>query len=167
MINILVKKLAAFILDSEIEVRFWEMKRWGFWPGQQFKKPFPIGLVLPIIVTVLSYGYIYWLGSLIFDVKGKVYRAAKRYGLYKFSEVTEWHIGWIAAWGVIANLFFAIVGYIFGFPEFARLNIYFAFFNLIPFSSLDGNKIFFGSVTMWALLAILTLIGVGYAFLLV
>ncbi|MFH1326586.1 MAG: hypothetical protein ABIH59_00475 [archaeon] len=167
IINILAKKIASFILDSEIEVKLWEIKRYGFKPTSKLKKPFPIGAILPIIITTLSFGYVYWMASLIFDVKAKVYRAAKRWGLYTFSEMTEWHIGLIAAWGIVANLVFALIGYLIGFSDFARLNIYFAFFNLLPLGELDGNKIFFGSIILWSFLASLVLIGVGYAFLLV
>ena len=81
--------------------------------------------------------------------------------------MTEYHIGVIAGWGILANLFFALIGYLIGFTEFARLNIYFAFFNIIPLSNLDGNKIFFGSFIFWSFLAILTIIGLGYAFFLI
>jgi Zn-dependent protease len=54
-----------------------------------------------------------------------------------------------------------------GFSEFSRLSIYFAFFNMIPISDLDGNKIFFGSLILWSFLAALVLIGLGYVFFLV
>jgi len=165
--NITAKKITASYLDSEIEIKLWHIKRYGFKPKKHFKKPFPIGAFLPIILSVLSLGYVKWLASLVFDVKPKIYRAAKRHGLYSFSEMTEYHIGLIAAAGIFANLFFAVIGYLFGFPYFARLNIYFAFFNMIPISDLDGNKIFFGNLIIWSFLAIITLIGVAYCILLI
>lgn len=166
-VNILAKKFAAFMLESEIEIRLWEIRQWGFKPHKHFKKPIPAGIIFPLAVAFLSIGYIYWLASLVFDINSKAYRAAKRWGLYTFSEVTEYHIGWIAAWGVIANLLFAIIGYFAGFMEFAKLNIFFALFNMIPFSNLDGNKIYFGNVVLWSFLAILTLIGLGYVIFLI
>ena len=81
--------------------------------------------------------------------------------------MTEEHIGLIAASGIFANLFLGIIGYLIGFPLFAKLSIWFAFFNMIPISNLDGNKIFFGNLVLWSFLAIITLIGLGYTFLLV
>ena len=108
-----------------------------------------------------------WLASLAFEIKPKVYRAAKRHGLYSFSEVTEFQIGLIAAAGVLINLIFAVVGYLAGFPMFAKLNVWLAFFNMIPLSNLDGNKIFFGSLVIWSFLASVVLIGVAYVFLLI
>jgi len=163
-INILAKKVAAFYLDSEIEIKLWEVERYGFKPGRHFKRPFPAGVMIPIIVGGLTLGYMQWLASLVFDVKAKTYRAAKRHGLYSFSEMTEFHIGIIAASGILANLIFAVIGYLIGFNDFSRINIYYAFFNLIPLSDLDGNKIFFGSILMWSFLSGLALIGLALAF---
>ena len=167
MANVLAKKVSSFYLDSEIEIKLWEIKRYGFKPSKYFKRPFPAGAFIPIITSVLSFGYFIWLTGLVFEVKAKIYRAAKRFGLYSFSEMTEYHIGLIAAAGVLTNLFLAGIGYLINLDEFAKLNIYYAFFNLIPLSNLDGNKIFFGSIVLWSFLVALALIGLGYVFLVV
>ncbi len=167
IVNVLAKKIASFFLDSEIEIKLWKIRRFGFKPNAYFKKEFPAGAVFPVIVAIVSLGYLYWMACLVFDVKTKVYRAAKRWGLYSFSEITESHIGLIAFWGILANVVFAVIGYLIGFPDFARFNIYYAAFNMLPFSDLDGNKIFFGNLILWSFLAALVLIGLGYAFLLV
>jgi len=155
--------VSAFYLESEIEIKLWEMKRWGYKKHHQFKKTVPVGVIFPILLTVLTYGFTTWFATLTFDVKKKIYKAARRWGLYTFSEITEYHTGLIAAWGILANLLFAIIGYLIGLPEFARLNIYVAVFGLIPFSDLDGNKIFFGSLVLWSFLATISLIALGYA----
>ncbi len=153
LVNILAKKIAGFYFGSSIESRIWEVERFGFKPHHHFRKPLPAGLLFPIIFSVLSFGYVVWMAPLVFDIKAKVYKAARRYGIYTFSEISEWHIGLIAVAGIVANLFFAIIGYLIGFEDFARLNVYFAFFNMLPFSDLDGNKILFGSETLWSFLA--------------
>ena len=159
IINIVAKKIMAFYLDSEIEIKLWEIKTYWFNPGKYFKKPFPAGVFLPIIVTALSFGYLIWMGCLIFDIKPKIYKAAKRHGLYKFSEITEFQTGLIASAGIFASLIFAIIGYFLNFPEFAKINIYYAFFNILPVSDLDGNKIFFGNLVLWSFLASIVLLG--------
>lgn len=166
-ITTLTKELTAFYLDSEIETKFWEIKQYGFSPSKKFNKPFPAGIFLPVIISAITIGNIYWLACLVFEVKPRIYRAAKRYGLYTFSEMTEYHIGLIAASGIFMSFILAIVGYLIGLPEMSRLSIYYAFFNMIPISNLDGNKVFFGSFVMWSFLAILTLIGMGYALFLI
>jgi hypothetical protein len=167
IINIFAKKIMSYQLDSEIKVKLWEIRQWGYKKHNHFKRYFPMGIFLPIIISIISLGYIIWAAVLTFDVKPKKYRAAKRYGLYSFSEITEYHLGLIAASGIVANLLFAILGYLIGFPEFARLNIYYAFFNMIPISNLDGNKIFFGSLVLWSFLAVMVLIALAYAIFLI
>ena len=185
IINVLAKKVIGFYLDTETKIELWNIKRVGLsyflkiipfpspHPSRKLKKPFPAGIFLPIITTAFSFGYLNWMASLVFDVEPKIYKAAKRHGLYTFSEIAESHIGLIAAAGIFANLFFAVIGYFIGFPDFTRLSIYYAFFNLIPLSDLDGNKIYFGSSTffgfplMWSFLTIITLIGIGYAWFLI
>jgi len=167
LINTLAKKTASFYLDSEIEVDIWKIQRYGFKASEYFKRPFLAGIFVPIIFAVLSIGRVFWMASLVFEVKPKTYRAAKRFGLYSYSEMTEAHIGYIAAAGILANLFFAFIGYLLGFSDFARLSIYYTFFNMIPISDLDGNKVFFGNIILWSFLAALVLIGLGYAFFLV
>jgi hypothetical protein len=172
LVNILVKKTAAYLLESEIEIKLWEIKRFGFRTDQYWKKSFPLGAFMPLISKIVLFplnGFV-WMASLVFDVKAKVYHAAKRHGIYSFSEMTEEHIGRIAAAGIFANLILAILFYFIGGDFgilFAKLNIWFVFFNMIPISDLDGNKIFFGNLVLWSFLAIVTLIGLGYTFLLV
>jgi len=167
LINVLAKKITSFYLDSEIDIRTWQVKRYGFKAHEYLKRPFQAGIFLPIITSLITLGNFVWIGSLVFDVKPEIHRAAKRHGLYSYSEMTEEHIGWIAAAGIAANLIFAVAGYLIGFSELARISIYFAFFNMLPLSDLDGNKIFFGSRILWSFLAALVLIGVGYALLLI
>jgi Zn-dependent protease len=167
LINSLAKKIASFYLDSEINIRTWQVRRYGFRAHDYFKRPFQAGLFFPIITSLITLGHFVWMACLVFDVKPKIHRAAKRHGLYSYSEMTEEHIGWIAAAGIAANLVFAVVGYLIGFSELAKMNIYFALFNILPLSDLDGNKIFFGSKILWSFLAALVLIGIGYVFLLI
>jgi len=174
--NTIAKKISAYNFEAKIESKIWEIYRYGLLgvlsksyfsvhPSKNFKNPKPIGVFLPVITSVISFGYFVWLASLVFDVKPKSYRASKRHGLYSFSEMTEDHIGYIASFGILANLLLAILGYFLGFELFAKLNIYYAFFNILPLSDLDGNKIFFGNIVLWSFLATLTLIGLGWAFL--
>jgi Zn-dependent protease len=172
LVNVLVKKMAAYLLESEIEIKIWEIRRFGFKTNQYWKKPFPLGAFAPLISRVILFplnGFV-WMASLVFDVKAKAYHTAKRHGIYSFSEMTEEHIGKIAATGIFANLILAVIFYFAGGDFgtlFAKLNIWFVFFNMIPISDLDGNKIFFGNLVLWSFLAIVTLIGLGYTFLLV
>jgi Zn-dependent protease len=166
-VNILAKKIAAYYLDSKIQIKLWEMQKFGFRKHHYLEKPFPIGLLLALLTSAISFGNFIWITPLTFEVEPEVYRASKRHGLYSFSEMTESHIGLIAAAGIFANLVFVFIGYLLGEDLFTKLNIMFAFFNMIPLSNLDGNKIFFGNITLWSFLAALTLIAIGYLVFLV
>ncbi len=167
LINIFAKKIRAYYLETEIEHVSWTVQRFGFKPHQKFPKPIQAGMILPLFLWALTQGAFVWMAALVFDIKGKVYRAAKRHGLYKFSEISEEEIGNIAATGVLANLFIAFLAYLLGFPLFAKFNIYYAVFNIIPLSDLDGNKIFFAKFEFWCAIAAITLIALLYAVLLI
>lgn len=162
-VNVVAKKVTSFYLDSEVEIKLWEIERYWFKSHHRFNKAIPAGVIFPILLKVLSFGYLNWLAATSFDVKPKTYRAAKRFGLYSFSEVSEFHLGIIAAAGIIANLFFAIIAYLINIPDFSRISVFYAFFNMLPISDLDGNKLFFGSLLLWAFLASLVVIGMFFA----
>ncbi|HPD81481.1 MAG TPA: hypothetical protein PK357_00075 [Candidatus Pacearchaeota archaeon] len=172
LINSLVKKIVAYFFESEIEIDIWSFKKWGYKRGQSFKKGFPAGAFFPLLSKIILFplaGFV-WMASLVFEVKAKVYHAAKRHGMYSFSEMTEWQVGIIAASGIFVNLVLAVIFYFVGGEFgmiFAKFNIWFAFFNMIPISNLDGNKVFFGNYVLWSFLAIITLIGLAYTFFLV
>lgn len=163
--NIFAKKIMAFQLDSEIEMQIWETGKHTLFPRRKRSRSFPSGIILPIITKIIFFPFtaFFWMAAFVFDVHPRIFRGAKRHGLYTFSEITEYHIGIIAASGIIINIIFSIIGYLLGFPLFSRLNIYYAFFNMLPISELDGNKIFFGSKIMWSFIASLILIGMLFA----
>lgn len=169
-VNTLVKKIAGHYFESDVKINIWEVKRYGWRPGNTFRKGLAAGIILPIFLKLITLGKFNWLACITFDVDAKVSRAAKRHDIYTFSELSEYHLGIIAAWGIFANIFLAIVAYLVGFPSemnFVKLSIYYAFFNLIPLSDLDGNKIFFGSTILWAFLASIVLLGLLFSFFII
>lgn len=169
ILNISAKKITSFYLDSKIEINIWNFQRYGFKPSRKLKRSFPMGAFLPIVSKIFLFPLqnFVWMASLVFEIKPKIYRSAKRHGFYSFSEMTENHIGIIAATGIFINLLAATISYIIGYEEFAKLNLYFVFFNMFPISDLDGNKIFFGNRILWIFLAIVTLLFLASSFLLV
>lgn len=154
-VNLLGKKVSSYYLDTETEVSLWEFKRYGYKKHYHFSKPLLAGIFVPLLVKFFSVGLLNWMACLTFEVKGKIYRAARRHGIYSFSEVTEREIGLIAIFGILFNLLFALIGYLLGVPLLAKLNLVYAFYNMIPISNLDGSKIFFGMKNVWVFLATL------------
>ena len=165
ILNILAKKVVAYFLDSEIETSIWEFGRLPFVRDKAQKKSLPMGALLPLLskIILFPFRYFIWMGSLVFEVKPRVYRSAKRFGLYTFSDVTEYHLGVIAAAGIVINLALSVIGYLLGYTALARLSLYYAFFNILPLGELDGNKIFYGNMVLWSVLASLVLIGMLFA----
>ncbi|MCK5603925.1 hypothetical protein KAR91_18705 [Candidatus Pacearchaeota archaeon] len=167
LINSLAKKIAAYFFDSDLKIRLWEVKRWGYKPGHYFRAPLSAGIMMPLITSFVSLGYFVWLTPLVFDAEPGKHRVAKRHGSKTFYYMNESHIGLIAAFGLLANIFFAYIGNLVGFPEFASLSLFFIMFNILPLSDLDGTKIFFGSKVLWFIMLVISLIGflVGLALL--
>lgn len=154
-LNILVKKSVGYFFETKVTTKFWSWYNFGFRKDSHFKRPVPM-LWLPLILSLISRGFFWWFSILEFDVEAKTERVSRRHGLYRFTEVTELHIGLIALWGIITNLVIAIIAYLIGFELFAKLSIYYAAWNLIPLSSWDGAKILFAGRAMWIISAAIT-----------
>ncbi len=161
--SIFAKKLAAYYFEASADFKIWQLQRFGFKPNQKLKKPIPAGIIIPFVISFLSAGYALWLAVLEFDIRVHPSRASKRHEHYKFSNMTDIHLAFITGAGVITCLILSILAYLGNFPEITKLAIYYAVWNLIPISNLDGSKIFFGSRILWYILAIVTGIFLAYA----
>tara|TARA_Y100000034_G_scaffold49130_1_gene60734 strand:- start:231 stop:863 length:633 start_codon:yes stop_codon:yes gene_type:complete len=163
VLNVLAKKISAYYFEAKAKTKFWGWYQYGFASRSHFKKPLPM-LWLPIVLSFFTKGILnFWFGILEFDIKPKTERVSRRHGLYRFSEMTDWHIALIATAGIIINLIAAAIGYFAGFETFAKLSIWFAAWSLIPLSSLDGSKIFFGSKALWFTMLVIVGIFLGYS----
>ncbi len=166
--NILGKKIMASRLDADVEHEIWSMQRYGFSVSSKLDKGIPVGVIFPLFVSVISLGTVNMMACLTYETKALKRRAAKRFGPFSFTEMTDYHNALVGASGIIASLFVAFVCYFI--PEasvLGRMATFYAFWNMIPFSKLDGTQIYFGSRVLWAMLAVITLIFTMYALLLV
>lgn len=159
LVNVLTKKVVAYAVDSEVEIKTWMWQRYGIYERSYLKKSIPLGFLLPLLLSLITLGYVKFLAFLEYDVYASKARASKRIGTVRFSELTESHIGAVGGFGILANLVLAVVAYFLGVGELARLSIYYAFANVLPVSRLDGVKIFFGSRVAWFVLAVLSVLG--------
>jgi len=160
-VHVLTQKIVAYKFGADLEYDLWNIRRYWFYKQSYFKKPFPAWLVIPLFLSIISAGLIKWFGTLTFEAYPNTRRIKKRW-----YEITEWEFALIAVSGIFANLVLAIISQFFGWNEFAVLNILFAFFNALPFSQLDGTKVFFGSRLLWIfsvvlIVAMLILIGIS------
>jgi hypothetical protein len=156
-VNILAKKFAAYDFELNVETKFWSIYHYGLKQGAHFVKPVYM-IWLPILLSLISRGLLFWMPILEFDITALPERVSRRHGLYRFAQATEWHIALIIMWGIISSLALAIIGYFLGFNLFSRLCVYYAIWNIIPISGLDGSKLFFGSRHLWVAVAIVVII---------
>lgn len=166
--NIIGKKIMASRLDADIEHEIWRMQRYGFSVSSKLEKSVPFGVILPLFISVISLGTVNMMTLLTYETRALKRRAAKRFGPFSFTEMTDYHNSLVGAAGIIATLFIAFVCYFIpGASVLGRMATFYAFWNMIPFSKLDGTQIYFGSRVVWAMLAVVTLIFTMYALLLV
>lgn len=172
-VNVIAKKLMAYAFDADANIKLWSIYQFGFPKASHFRKPIPM-IWLPLFLGFISRGFIKWFPILEFDIQPRVEKASRRYGLWRFSEMNDADIAKIAVAGIFANLIIAIIAYLIAgsfsslnLEQFARWNIYFAFWSLIPISSLDGSKILFGSKGLWVTTLVITSIFLGYALLVI
>lgn len=152
-INTFAKKFFAYKLETNVTLGFWSTYYYGFSKKSHFKSPLTMAW-LPLLGSLITLGNIVWMPIIEFDVEARPERISRRHGLYRFTEVTEWHIALIAAAGIFSTIFFGIIGYFMGFETFARLSIFYAAWSIVPLGKLDGTKIFFGSRNLWFTLLI-------------
>ena len=160
-LSVLAKKITAYLLDADVEHELWEMKNFGFSKDFQLKKPIPAGIIFPLVITIFSLGSAKFLPLLTYETRALKHRAAKRFGFYSFTEMTDWHNAIIGASGIIVVLILSIITYLspLSYLEyFSKIAVYYAFWNLLPISKLDGTQIFFGSRILWSVLAAITLV---------
>lgn len=167
IVNIGAKKIMAYSLDAGIEHELWTMERFGLKAHYHVKKYMPegvpTGIILPLLISFFSLGMAKLPAFLTYETKALTHRAAKRFGIRSWSEMTDWHNGIIGAAGIIAVLALSFISYFPGYEYLAKLAAYYAFANMIPISKLDGTQIFFGSRVLYSVLAALTLIFFAYA----
>ena len=161
------KKAAARLLDCDVEHEFWMISRDGIKPGYHFKREVPAGIIFPLFFSLFSLGILKFCAFLTYEARALKRRAAKRFGVFSYSSLTEWHNGLIGAAGVIGVLALATIAYFlpYDLQYFSKLGVFYAFSNMLPFGKLDGSQILFGSKTLYTSLAVLTLIFLGYALL--
>ena len=164
-IHVFSKKLMAFMLDSDVTHEIWSWSRYGLVPHHYLKTPIPLGIIFPLIISLFTLGLFKFPTILTYEARALKAKAAKRFGFYSFSAVTEWENGLIGAAGIVSLLILSMVLYFLpsNFEYFAKITIFYALFNLVPISKLDGTQIFFGSRVLWISISIIALVFTFFA----
>ena len=160
IVSILAKKLAARAIDAKSEIKIWQFKRYWITTRSEFKKPVPMGVILPILLSFISLGFIKFLAFFQTELEAMPSRVAKKYGLRRYSDIMEWDGSLVVFYSTLALLILAVIcSFItsksFSFFELAKYSLYYSIYNIIPFSSLDGVKLFMGSKPLYVFTLIL------------
>jgi Zn-dependent protease len=156
LLNVSSKKLIASLLNIEVKHELWTMQRFGFAKSQKLKVAIPAGIIFPLFITLMTQGITKFGAFLTYETNVSRTKVFKQVGPYRYGTITDWENGLIGATGICAVLILGTLAYLFPIAEFeylAKLSIFYAFVNLIPFSKLDGTQIYFGSKTIWKILA--------------
>lgn len=141
---VFAKKLVAQKIDVDIEHKIFGLQRYWFYKKAYFKKPLPIGAILPLILTAVSGGLIKMFTLLQFDSTALVSKASKGGGgpNVRTAEINEADLGLIAFWGTIVILAVSLIANFFTqTADLAKYALYYSIWNIIPFGQLDGMKL--------------------------
>lgn len=152
------KKMAARSLDADVEHDLWYASRYGFKPGRHLARQAPLGIIVPLVVSVFSLGAAKCMTLLTYQTSALKRRAARRFGFYSFTEMTDWHNALVGAAGIIGVLLLAIISYMGAIDGLPSMAIYYAFWNMVPWSKLDGAQIAMGSRVLYTALALVTIV---------
>ena len=165
-VHVVIKKMGASLFDANVEHRIWHVYRYGIKPHWHFKREVPFGLIFPILFSAITLGIFKVMTLLTYETRALKHRAAKRFGFYSYTSMTDWHNGLIGAFSIVAVLLVSLVGYLAGFEFLTKMAAYYAFWNMFPVSNLDGTQIFFGSRVLWFTLGFISLLFALFALLL-
>tara|TARA_Y100000310_G_scaffold340120_2_gene434863 strand:- start:234 stop:872 length:639 start_codon:yes stop_codon:yes gene_type:complete len=167
-VNIFSKKFMAHQLDSNVEHKIWHFQRFGLKPNRKLKKPIRAGAIFPLFFTIISLGIIKVMTIMTYKTKALKRRAARRFGTFSFTEMTDFHNALVGAAGIVSLLFLSFLAYFIpGSGALSKLTAYYVFWNMLPFSNFDGMQIFIGSRVLWSTLEIIAVIFTSYALFLV
>jgi len=148
-----IKKSYANTYGASSEHKIWNMQRIGIRAKQRLKYKIPIGIILPILITIFSLGHLYFPITSESSISSS---KTKRIGR-KWIHLPEWEEAKISLMGPFASLFlvfiFKFFSYItpFSFSSIIFVNSLLAVFYMLPFPKIEGGKVFFGSKTYFIL----------------
>lgn len=161
--NIIFKKIAAKQMHIDVEHEIWKWRRYGLNRTQTFENPVSIGVIFPILISILSLGIVKVPLLLTFESCALSSKAFKKTKGIRYAGITDIENGIIASWGTIAVIVLSILAYIFGLEQLFKMGIYYSFFNLLPFSRLDGVQLLAGAKLRWTILFIITCLMTAFA----
>ena len=141
--SVCVKKFVAYKLDIEIEHKILGLKRYGFYKRSYLKKPAPIGLFLPLLISLATSGHTKIFTLLQFNSEALPSKAVKKRGgpNMRIKDITESDLGLISFCGLAIVIIIALVSNYLNIALLAKYAVYYAIANILPLFQLDGLKL--------------------------
>ena len=159
----LIVKWFASRHDSRSEYETWNIHQ--VWFDKRLKRGIPFGIFLSLVLAFVSLGKFFFTAVGVHKFKENKNARVGR----KFQNLSYYEEAQIASMSILSSLFLAVIGLLLGnlfslnVGTFVGINFYIALFNMLPFSDLDGSKVFFGSLLTYIFLLVFIVI----AFLLI
>src|SRR3989344_36120 len=138
-------KLTANKFNSKAEYHIWLIERFWFRMKDAIKPGIPFGIIFSLIGAFVSKGKFFFTAIGVHDIKQNL---AARAGNKKLL-LGDLQESLIVLTGIYVSIILIYLGFIFDIEWLAAINFFLALYNLIPFSNLDGAKVFFGSFLLW------------------
>ena len=148
-------KLIAKKYYAHSTFRIWGLKRFWFTKNSKIEnfnffgkrfKTIKTGIIIPLLFSLISNGFFRFAtvgSSEITEIERK--RIGKKY-----KHLTEFELGKIHLVGPLTILLMALILHQFpGFDKIVTISYTVALFSMLPFSGLDGAKVFFGSLPLY------------------
>jgi Zn-dependent protease len=161
--SIIPKYMTAHYIDAELKFKAWGIQRFWISTWAHFKKPVPVGIIFPLLLGFLSGGFFKLMTFIQFNATASPRKTVKKYGIRRFAGIMEWDDAMISFYGFIGLLLLSLVAHFIASPvspfkDLAKYSLIYAACNLIPFSQLDGSRLFYGSKPLYVFTLLLTLI---------
>lgn len=148
-------KLIARKFELNSRFTLWSIKRFWFTKSAKFKetkvfginlKSIKMGVIIPLLFAFLTNGVIKFAAIGTSETSPKKGRNVGR----EYKHISEYEEALIHLVGPLACLLLALIFKQFpGFDKLVEISYTLALFSIIPFSGLDGSKIFFGSLPLY------------------
>jgi len=157
LVSVFAKKIMGYIVEVNVKSEIWDFRRYWLLEYHKLPKPMPIGILLPLLLYIFSYGTFKWLGVLQTEFQAKATKKIRKRKGWSFPELRELDVALICFAGILSSLILAFISFAFS-KELALLSLLYAFFNILPLGKLDGTRLFFSSRNIY-FIAVLALAG--------
>jgi len=163
--SVSIKNLVGKVIDVSISHSIWEFKRFWITYHSKFRRPIPVGALVPVILSFFSTGKVKFLTLLQYESKALPSKIVKKYGRRRFENIMEWDDALVVFYSMVGLLILGcaakFAGDIMPFKFFLFLSkycLYYPLANMIPFGSLDGMKLIMGSKPLYVFTLVLIVV---------